>query len=36
VRLLIAQAFARVFETSARLEAEVEAGGRLAFTESVA
>lgn len=36
VRPLVAQAFGRAFETSARLEAEVEAGGRLAFTESVA
>lgn len=36
VRTLVAQAFARAFETSARLEDEIEAGGRLAFTESVA
>ena len=36
VRPLVARAFGQVFETSARLEAEIEAGGRLAFTESVA
>lgn len=36
VRPLVARAFGRAFETTARLEAEVEAGGRLAFTEPVA
>ena len=36
VRPLVARAFARVFEVPARLETEVEAGGRLTFTETVA
>jgi len=36
VRPLIAQAFASAFETPAELEAEVEAGGHLTFTERVA
>lgn len=36
VRPLVARAFERAFETTTRLEAEVEAGGRLVFTESVA
>lgn len=36
VRPLVAAAFADAFDTPARLEAEVEAGGRLAFTERVA
>lgn len=36
VRPLLARAFAEAFETPTELEAEVEAGGRLTFTERVA
>lgn len=36
IRPLLAQAFAAAFETPAELEAEVEAGGHLTFTERVA
>lgn len=36
VRPLLAQAFSETFETPTELEAEVEAGGRLTFTERVA
>jgi lipoyl(octanoyl) transferase len=36
VRPLLASAFSEVFETPTELEAEVEAGGRLTFTERVA
>lgn len=36
IRPLVTAAFAGAFETESRLETEVEAGGRLAFTERVA
>lgn len=36
VRPLVARAFGRAFDTTARLETEVEAGGRLVFAEPVA